>query len=240
MTTQTVGYIRVSTVDQHTDRQLEGMKLDEVFTDKASGKDTTRPELAKALKHVRKGDTLVVHSMDRLARNLDDLRKIVRDLTDRGVKVQFIKEGLTYTGDDSPMAKMLLSMLGAVAEFERALIRERQREGIAIAKTKGVYKGRKKALSPEQVIEIRRRVAEGEPKASVAKAYGISRETLYQYLKAEGWEKADKQQLEREASERWNQKMSAGLGSGRASIGLDAKTPAREGKPPVINVIARK
>jgi len=184
MSNQLVGYIRVSTVDQHTDRQLEGLKLDEVFTDKASGKDTDRPELAKALKHVRKGDTLVVHSMDRLARNLDDLRKIVRDLTDRGVKVQFIKEGLTYTGDDSPMAKMLLSMLGAVAEFERALIKERQREGIAIAKTKGVYKGRKKALSPEQVQELKRRVAEGEPKATVARDFGVSRETLYQYLKA--------------------------------------------------------
>jgi DNA invertase Pin-like site-specific DNA recombinase len=184
MSNQLVGYIRVSTVDQHTDRQLEGLKLDEVFTDKASGKDTDRPELAKALKHVRKGDTLVVHSMDRLARNLDDLRKIVRDLTDRGVKVQFIKEGLTYTGDNSPMAKMLLSMLGAVAEFERALIKERQREGIAIAKTKGVYKGRKKALSPEQVQELKRRVAEGEPKATVARDFGVSRETLYQYLKA--------------------------------------------------------
>ena len=98
----------------------------------------------------RKGDTLVVHSMDRLARNLEDLRRLVRELTGRGVKVEFVKEGLTFTGDDSPMNTLLLSMLGAVAEFERSMIRERQREGIELAKAKGVYTGRKPALSAEQ------------------------------------------------------------------------------------------
>ena len=116
-----VGYIRVSSVDQNTERQLEGVELDKVFKDKASGKDTSRPQLQAALDYVREGDVLVVHSMDRLARNLDDLRKIVLDLTKRGVHVQFVKESLIFTGEDSPMSNLLLSMLGAVAEFERCM-----------------------------------------------------------------------------------------------------------------------
>jgi len=121
--------------------------------------------------------------MDRLARNLDDLRRIVRSLTGRGIRVEFVKEQLTFTGEDAPMATLLLSVMGAFAEFERALIRERQREGIALAKQRGAYRGRKKALSVEQRAELRARVAAGEPKAAVARAYGISRETLYQYLR---------------------------------------------------------
>jgi len=125
-----------------------------------------------------------VHSMDRLARNLDDLRQIVRSLTGRGIRVEFVKEGLTFTGEDAPMATLLLSVMGAFAEFERALIRERQREGIALAKRRGVYRGRKKALSGEQRAEAQARVTAGEQKAAVARAYGISRETLYQYLRA--------------------------------------------------------
>jgi DNA invertase Pin-like site-specific DNA recombinase len=184
---QTVGYIRVSSVDQNTDRQLDGLVLDHVFTDKASGKDTERPQLKAALAHVRAGDTLVVHSMDRLARNLDDLRSIVKGLTGRGVVVQFQKEGLTFTGEKNPMAELLLSMLGAVAQFERELIRERQREGIAIAKTKGVYKGRKKALDDTKVAQLLARDKEngGKNRAALAKEFGISRETLYTYLKSE-------------------------------------------------------
>jgi DNA invertase Pin-like site-specific DNA recombinase len=120
--------------------------------------------------------------MDRLARNLDDLRRTVRELTGKGVAVKFHKEGLTFTGEDSPLANLLLSMLGAVAEFERALIRERQREGIAIAKEKGVYRGRKPMLTPERVEELRRRAAEGEKKVALAREFGVSRETVYQYL----------------------------------------------------------
>ena len=121
--------------------------------------------------------------MDRLARNLDDLRQLVRTLTGRGVQVEFVKENLTFTGDDSPMATMLLSIMGSFAEFERALIRERQREGIAAAKKRGVYNGRKKALTNTQVAEIQERVAAGETKASLAREYGVSRETLYQHLR---------------------------------------------------------
>lgn len=186
MTGQRIGYVRVSTLDQNPDRQLEQVPVDRTFTDKASGKDTARPQLDALLYFARDGDTVVVHSMDRLARNLDDLRRLVRALTGRGVRIEFVKEQLTFTGEDSPMATLLLSVMGAFAEFERALIRERQREGIALAKQRGVYRGRKKALSDEAVAELHRRVAAGEQKAQVARDLGISRETLYQYLRAAG------------------------------------------------------
>jgi len=179
-----VAYIRVSTLDQNTDRQLEGLTFDKSFTDKASGKDVARPQLQAALEYLREGDTLHVHSMDRLARNVDDLRGIVKGLTAKGVLVKFHKEGLTFTGEDSPMSNLLLSLLGAVAEFERSLIRERQREGIAIAKTKGIYKGRKQALSEERVEALKVQVKEAKKsKTELAKEYGISRETLYQYIR---------------------------------------------------------
>ncbi len=183
MNGQWIGYVRVSSLDQNPDRQLEQIPVDRTFTDKASGKDVERPQLDALLRFARDGDTVVVHSMDRLARNLDDLRQIVRSLTGRGIRVEFVKEGLTFTGEDAPMATLLLSVMGAFAEFERALIRERQREGIALAKRRGVYRGRKKALDAGQRAEARTRVAAGEQKAVVARAYGISRETLYQYLR---------------------------------------------------------
>ncbi|MGD9897298.1 MAG: recombinase family protein [Candidatus Methylacidiphilaceae bacterium] len=183
---QRIGYIRVSGFDQNPERQLESIHVDRVFTDKASGKDTQRPELERLLAFVREGDTVVVHSMDRLARNLDDLRHIVQKLTRRGVRIEFVKEHLTFTGEDSPMANLMLSVMGAFAEFERALIRERQREGIALAKQRGAYRGRKKALSPERAADLRRRAAAAEPKAALAREFGISRETLYQYLKTDG------------------------------------------------------
>jgi len=181
---QRVGYRRVSTVDQNTDRQLDGIELDKVFTDKASGKDTNRPELGRAIEYLREGDTLVVHSMDRLARNLEDLRRIVRKLTGQGVRVEFIKESLTFTGEDSPMNTLLLSMLGAVAEFERSMILERQREGIALAKVAGKYKGRKAALTKVQADELRARIAQGEPVSGLAREYGISRQSVYNYKTA--------------------------------------------------------
>ena len=180
---QRVGYVRVSTLDQNVDRQLEGVDLDRSFTDRVSGKDTNRPELAALLAFVREGDTVVVHSMDRLARNLDDLRRTVKALTAKGVRIEFVKEGLTFTGDDSPMATLMLSVMGAFAEFERALLRERQREGITLARQRGAYRGRRKALSVEQVAELKRRVAAGEPKSQLARDLGITRETVYQYLR---------------------------------------------------------
>ena len=131
------------------------MSRSRLFTDKASGKDTQRPELERLLAFAREGDTVVVHSMDRLARNLDNLRLIVQKLTKRGVRIEFVKENLTFTGEDSPLANLMLSVMGAFAEFERALIRERQREGIALAKQRGAYRGRKKSLSLEQAAQLR-------------------------------------------------------------------------------------
>ncbi|WP_197501416.1 recombinase family protein [Gordonia sp. 852002-51296_SCH5728562-b] len=181
---QRVGYRRVSSVGQNADRQLDGVLVDKLFTDKASGKDVDRPELQKALDYVREGDALVVHSMDRLARNLDDLRRIVRDLTDRGVRVEFVKEGQVFTGEDNPMSNLMLSLLGAVAEFERSLIRERQREGIALAKAAGKYRGGQPKLTDEQAAEVSRRHAgsAGETVAALAREYGVSRQTVYRYL----------------------------------------------------------
>jgi len=178
-----VGYIRVSSIAQNTERQLDGIVVGRVYEDKVSGKDVQRPQLLALLDFVRDGDTVVVHSMDRLARNLDDLRRLVRDLTQRGVRVEFVKEQLTFTGEDSPMATLLLSMMGAFAEFERALIKERQREGIALAKERGAYRGRKKALTDDQVMELRHRVGAGESKVALARSFGVSRETVYQYLR---------------------------------------------------------
>lgn len=183
MSGKQVGYIRVSTLLQNTARQLDGVTLDRIFEDKASGKDKQRPQLDECMKFLREGDTLHVHSMDRLARNLDDLRCIVKDLTGRGVAVKFEKESLTFSGESSPMANLMLSMLGAVAEFERALILDRQREGIAIAKSEGKYLGRRSTLTEEQVHAIRTRAAAGEPKAAIARDFGISRETLYQKIR---------------------------------------------------------
>jgi DNA invertase Pin-like site-specific DNA recombinase len=183
MSGQVVGYVRVSSTDQNEARQVEALTgTDRLFVDKLSGKNTERPALTEMLGYVREGDTVRVASLDRLARNLDDLRRLVTDLTAKGVRVEFIKEALTFTGEANPMSKLLLSMLGAVAEFERELIRERQAEGIAIAKAKGVYKGRKPALSPEQVDQARERVTQGIPKAVVARDLGVSRQTLYSAL----------------------------------------------------------
>lgn len=187
---QHVGYVRVSTTDQNTQRQLEGVALDRVFTDKASGKDRQRPQLEACLSHLREGDTLHVHSMDRLARNLDDLRKIVDELTGRGVTVRFSKEGMAFEPvtegmerGKADMARLMLSIMGAVAEFERSMILERQREGIALAKADGKYRGSKPKLSEDQARELKHRAAQGESKAALARAYGVSRETVYTYLR---------------------------------------------------------
>ena len=181
---QTVGYIRVSSVGQNDARQLDGVALDKVFTDTASGKDAQRPQLKAMLDFVREGDRVMVHSMDRLARSLGDLEGIVKGLTGRGVAVSFVSPAMTFTGDDSPMSTLTLQLLGAVAQFERSLILERQREGIAIAKAKGVYKGRKPSLDAEGIARARAMVAQGLPKAQVAETLGVSRTTLYAVLAA--------------------------------------------------------
>ena len=182
---QRIGYVRVSSFEQNPQRQLENIQVDKVFQDKASAKDTQRPQLKALLFFIREGDTVVVDSMDRLARNLDDLRRLVKELTSQGIALEFVKEKLTFTGSSSPMETLMLSVMGAFAEFERALIGERQREGIALAKKRGVYKGRAKCLSPSDVERLAGAANSGKPKAVLAREFEISRQTLYRYLKEE-------------------------------------------------------
>ncbi len=186
---QKIGYARVSSKDQNLERQTAALKKEKVFrifTDTASGSSTHRPGLDGALNYLRPGDQLIVTSMDRLARSLIDLHRLVGDLTARDVSVKFIKEGQTYSLNSTPLAKLMLGLLGSVAEFERAIIRERQAEGIARAKERGVYKGRAKVLTDEQLAQAREWVGEGVPKAEVARRLGIGRTTLYSYLSQSG------------------------------------------------------
>ncbi|MDO9160891.1 MAG: recombinase family protein [Methylococcaceae bacterium] len=182
---QNVGYIRVSSTSQNTERQLAEVQLDRTFTDKASGKDTNRPELSNCINHLREGDSLHVHSIDRLARNLKDLQVIIETLTHKGVTVKFYKEYLTFeASNSSPMQTLMLQMLGAFAEFERTLIKERQREGIEAAKARGQKLGAPSKLTSEQAAQIKARIDQGEDKSKVAKEFGISRPTLYKLLAA--------------------------------------------------------
>lgn len=176
-----IGYVRVSSVDQNTDRQLDGVALDEVFTDRVSGATTDRPDLQAMLRHIRKGDVLHVHSIDRLARSLEDLLSLVKGMIAKGVTVQFHKEGLHFTGEASPMQELMLGLLGSVAQFERALIRERQAEGIQKAKAAGVYKGRVKTVND---AAIRKAMAEdGASFRKVAKALGVSLSSVQRAMK---------------------------------------------------------
>ena len=184
-----IGYVRVSSADQNDARQLDGVALDKTFTDKASGKNTDRPQLQAMLEFVREGDHIHVHSMDRLSRSLRDLQDVVERLTAKGISVTFIKENLRFdppaTGTDAHQtaySTLMLQLLGAVGQFERALIKERQREGIAIAKTKNVYKGRKKALDKAEITRLKKMVAEGLSKVAIAETLGISRASVYVYL----------------------------------------------------------
>jgi DNA invertase Pin-like site-specific DNA recombinase len=179
-----VGYRRVSSVSQSTERQLDGVRVDKIFEDKLSGKDANRPQLKAALDYCRERDTLVVHSLDRLARNTEDLLRIVRELNSKGVTVEFVKNNLTFKGGDDPTSVLLLTILGAVATMERALIRERQREGIDLARARGVYKGGQPKLTPMQAQELRERAKKGAAKVELARHYGISRQAVYDYLRA--------------------------------------------------------
>lgn len=187
MTGKKIGYTRVSTKDQTVERQLHNLDLDIVFTDYASGKDTNRPKLQEMLNYIRDDDTIYVHSMDRLARNLDNLKYIIRTITNKRAQVRFIKEGLEFTSSQSPMSNLMLSLMGAFAEFELSIIKERQMEGIAKAKARGVYK-RENSLNAEQIAMLKQRM-ESETismkvnKKQLAKEFGVSRTTIYNYLK---------------------------------------------------------
>ncbi|UIJ39565.1 recombinase family protein (plasmid) [Desulfobaculum bizertense] len=179
-----IGYVRVSTVGQNTARQLDGLELDELFEEKASATTRHRPKLEECLRYVRKGDTLHVHSIDRLARNLGDLLHVLELLLKKQVTVEFHKEHLRFDTGESPFQTLQLQIIGAVAQFEREIIRERQREGIAKAQASGRHCGRRPKLSAKQKEELKRRCADGEKKAALAEEYGVSRQTVYRQIKS--------------------------------------------------------
>lgn len=180
-----VGYKRVSTIEQNDSRQLVGLELEKIFVDHASGKNTSeRPQLQAMIEYIREGDEVYVHSMDRLARNLKDLLGLVEQIRNKGASVYFLKESLYIESQaqQSPMTTLMLSMMGAFAEFERSLILERQREGIALAKQKGLYKGRK-PVSKEKLKQAKDLLTQGQKVSAVARQTGLSRASLYKYLK---------------------------------------------------------
>jgi len=185
MNGQNIGYTRVSTKEQNETRQLEGITLDKRFIDKASGKTRNRPQLEALLEHIREGDTVHIHSMDRLGRNLIDLKEIVEQITFKKVMVHFHKENLTFDKrEKDSFSNLIFNIMGSFAEFERELIKERQREGIELARKEGKYKGRVKSLNDAQVQEIHKRIKDNPKtnKAALADEYNISRATLYKYL----------------------------------------------------------
>lgn len=183
--TQAVGYVRVSTVDQNPQRQLEAIgAVDRLFTEKVSGGSRRdRSVLAECVAYVREGDTVRIASMDRLARSLRDLRSTIDELLAKGASVEFVKEGQTYApGASNPVASLMLNMLGAFAEFERELIRERQAEGIRVARAAGKYSGRAPKLTAAQVDEVKQLVSAGVPKAEVARRFHVDRSTIHRLL----------------------------------------------------------
>ena len=174
-----IGYQRVSTTDQNTDRQE--LDVDRTFEDKASGKNADRPALKEMLAYIRNGDEVVVFSIDRLARNLRDLEDIIKEINTKGASVTFLSENLTFSGSDDAMSTLMLQMMGSFAQFERSMILKRQAEGIALAKAKGAYKGRKASIDREVVSNM---IKAGSSLTSVAKSLGVSRQSVYR-IKAE-------------------------------------------------------
>lgn len=178
---QTIGYKRVSSTSQTTERQDLG-KCDVIFEEFVSGKSKKRLQLEAMLKHARADDTVVVHSIDRLARSLQDLQEIVDELVDKDVTVKFLKENLTFSrGTDNPSGKLMLQVLGSIAEFERTLIRSRQKEGIASAKEQGKYKGRKPSIEPWKIVN-RWEIDRSQSLKEIAKREGCSVSSVYRIL----------------------------------------------------------
>lgn len=176
---QIIAYVRVSSADQNTQRQdFKGYTIDRVYEEKASAKDANRPELQKMLSELNKGDTVLVHSLDRLARSLTDLRNLTDEMNSKGVSVRFIKEGMDFLaeGKRNKTNNLMLNILGSIAEFERELIKERQAEGIAKAKEKGIYKGR--PANARLAAEIKKLLAEGLSTRKIAAHLGCSKNTV--------------------------------------------------------------
>lgn len=182
-----VGYIRVNTLDQNADRQhiaLNAAHVEKIYEDHISGANTDRAQFQAMMQFLREGDELVVLSLDRLARNLRDLLDTVETLGKRGVSVRFLKENLLFDARSNadPTSKLMLSMVGAFAEFERSMIRSRQAEGIALAKARGAYKGRPRSVTDEQISKLKAALAQEVPLTKATRKVGISRTTAYRYL----------------------------------------------------------
>ena len=174
-----VAYRRVSSSTQHLYRQDVG-EVEKVFEEKQSGNNTERPALQDMIAFVRDGDEVIVWSIDRLARNLSDLQNIIKQLNDKGVSITFIKEKLTFSGSEDAFAKLQLHLMGAIAEFERSLIKSRQADGIRKAKERGVYKGRKKHIDDAEIYAL---TDAGNTQNEVADFMDITRMSVYRALK---------------------------------------------------------
>lgn len=172
---KTVGYLRVSTVSQNHERQLDGVELDKVFEEKVSAKTKQRPKLQEMLNYIREGDTVVVHDISRLARNLQDLHSLINEIVGKGASLRFIKENLNFTGQKDHLQELMLNMLGSFYQFERSIMLERQREGIAIAKAKGKFTGRKKTIDDSEILEL---VDSGMSISQISKQLGISKSSV--------------------------------------------------------------
>lgn len=183
MSGKKIGYIRTNLIAPDGETQLDGVQLDCVFTESASCKDAKREQREAMIQSAQKGDVIFVQSMDKLARNLVDLQKTIHFLMEKSVRIEFIREDVSFSTADRQETGHWFSALKHFAAFEQALLKERQREGIILAKQRGVYQGRKRSLSDEAVEALRARLSNGAPKSQVARDFGISRETLYQYLR---------------------------------------------------------
>ncbi len=175
-----VGYVRASSIDQSLERQLDGVELDKIYKEKVSGKDRDRPKLKECLEYLREGDTLYIHSMDRLSRNLKDLLNIVSELTNKNVKVNFKTENMEFAGKDNPMSHLMLSVFGAIHQFEIANLKIRQMEGIVKAKERGQQFGRK-PLKAKLIKEINNRLNSGQKVKEIAVALNVGASTIYKY-----------------------------------------------------------
>ncbi|EEA91856.1 recombinase family protein [Pseudovibrio sp. JE062] len=180
------GYARISTMEQNEARQVEalreyGIKADAILVDKASGVTRDRPALSELMTKLREGDEVAVVSMDRLARSLIDLQALVKEITDKGAAIRFLKEGQYFSGDkQDPMATLMLGVLGAVAQFERDIIKQRQSEGIEAAKERGVYKGGKPTIDRKRVAVL---LKQGMNKSAIARMLKVDRTSIIRITK---------------------------------------------------------
>jgi len=176
-------YIRVSTILQNTERQLNDIPCDRTYEDKLSGKDTNRPQFQLMMSNLRSGDIVNVHSLDRVGRNTKDILEIVETIKEIGATIKFHKENLTFDGSKNDLySDLMLTILSGFATFERNIILERQREGIEIAKQKGKYKGGKQKFDVEQKDQILKLISDRVPITQICKIMDCSRPTIYKVV----------------------------------------------------------